>query len=249
MAKSILLVENDTAVLGWLKRSLTSGPRRPHVLTAVSPEEAIATVTAHAPDIAAVVCDLHLDDEGTRPAELHRYSARDHDGYVLAQWVKYEYQDIGVFGMTGLMSLANPDQHQWFLAAGDPVTNVGVYHKYVQWPLLRHRALLRAGSPTDIRVFIVHGHDPASQPATHEDLADYARGLGWEPVLLQIGQWQSRTWIESIEREAGRAALAWVVLTPDEEVTPLTPGLVPELRPPARRRSSSAATSLGRSGG
>ena len=27
MAKSILLVENDTAVLGWLKRSLTSGPR------------------------------------------------------------------------------------------------------------------------------------------------------------------------------------------------------------------------------
>lgn len=228
MAEIILLVENDEAVRGWLQQKLTDGSGA-HVVAVGSAAEAIAKVRQHAPDIAAVVCDIRLN-AARRPPELQN-DRHEPDGFALARWVREQLPAAGVYGMTGLMDKLSPTQKQWFQEAGDPVTGIGVYNKYRDWPLLRHRLLLRVGRQTQVQVFIVHGHEPGASPSTRDELAKYARGLGWRPEILQEGHWRSRTWIESIETHAASASLAWVLFTADEWGCPLAPNLQPERRP------------------
>jgi len=80
------------------------------------------------------------------------------------------------------------------------------------------------------RVFIVHGHDEAAKYAVQALL----ERLGLEGVILDEQTGRGDTIIAKFEREAGNAAFAVVLLTPDDKGGVATGG-VNQLKPRARQ--------------
>lgn len=66
------------------------------------------------------------------------------------------------------------------------------------------------------RVFIAHGHDEALR----RELARFLAELALTPVVLQEEDDAGMTIIEKFEHYASRCAFAFVLLTPDDSVTP-----------------------------
>ncbi|ONN93934.1 TIR domain-containing protein [Burkholderia cenocepacia] len=83
---------------------------------------------------------------------------------------------------------------------------------------------------TPSRVFIVHGHDQAAKFEVQALLAK----LGLEGVILDEQAGRGATIIEKFEREAGTAAFAVVLLTPDDKGG-VSAAAVDDLKPRARQ--------------
>ncbi|UJH77458.1 nucleotide-binding protein (plasmid) [Burkholderia cenocepacia] len=103
-----------------------------------------------------------------------------------------------------------------FAPAGNPVKPVAAGHV--------------DSAPSRPRVFIVHGHD---REAKYEVQALLER-LGLEGVILDEQAGRGGTIIEKFEREAGSAAFAVVLLTPDDKGG-VAAAAMEELKPRARQ--------------
>lgn len=132
---------------------------------------------------------------------------------VLGRMIKEKYPKIKIVGFS---VVRDPEVAEWFNTYGS-----GYFNK-VQMPsefLQNIEAILYPRRPKKKpKMFIVHGHDHQ----TLYELKNYLQNvlnLG-EPVILREQPSLGRTVIEKFEDEAKKIDLVFVLLTPDDKISP-----------------------------
>jgi CheY-like chemotaxis protein len=212
MKKTVLIADDDPT---WLENTAARLREEGIEVVCVDTDlsQALETIASRSDDLAAVVLDVYML-RGRDPA-FAKASPHDPGGLAAARVLRLRYPELPLIGVS-----RSPDEvptaQAWFLERGGFDWPVGVFTKTLEESLLIDLLCKIAGQPRGIkRIFLVHGHDHKTLDRTIE----WVRAIpGFEPVTIRDGAAGGMTWIEQLERLAERAFMAWILLTPDDEV-------------------------------
>jgi len=177
---------------------------------------------------AAVVTDMAMPS-GPLFANLE-VKAGFHAGLALSRRIIRERPDVRLIGLTGL-----PDDQitRWFKDHHFPLL---IKNKTTPTQLLDHVMIAEPTRPAR-KCFIIHGHDTSAvdelKSFINQELDSYA------PVVLVESRGHGLTVIEKLEEYTEKAFIAFVLMTPDDQVVDAGGG------PIARRARQNVIFELG----
>ena len=116
--------------------------------------------------------------------------------------------------IVGVSQLPKPDVQEWFERNASGLWNKTELLNKPDVFVRRVLRLLDTGNISNLRVFIVHGHD---RPVAIELKQFLQKAFGIEHVVILWDlPWRGRTVIEKFEDAARDADVVFVILTPDD---------------------------------
>lgn len=207
--KTILWVEDDLLLISPLLDMF-----RHHgyeILPACTVADALQLLDKRSADIDLAILDVMLMPD-KKLLELDTFDGK-RTGKVLGRLIKEKYPKIKFIGFS---VVADPEVADWFNTYGSG------YFRKVQLPnefLQSVEAILYPKRPKKKpRMFIVHGHDHQALYELKNYLQNVLR-LG-KPVILREQPSFGRTIIEKFEDESKNIDLVFVLLTPDDKISP-----------------------------
>jgi len=199
-ARRVLIIDNEVHYAEIYKQALLD--RGFQVELAHSIETAQSSLASQKFDLVAV--DVILD---TQPEQALSTRAGYQAGVYLAQWIKANHPDVKVIGYSGY---EDPGVISWFQNHTE-----GFCRRLSRVDL--GQFVSRIFDESDLRPFIVHGHDSAIKLELKNFLQNSSLRLP-EPVILHEKANMGRSLIEKFEDESFDADVVFVLLTPDDEV-------------------------------
>jgi CheY-like chemotaxis protein len=201
--KKVIIVDDDLYFLQHVKELLND--EGCNAITANTLSEAKMLIANHS-DVDVIVLDVMMPPDGESDLETQMgYRS----GLVLARWVRHNYPNITIIGISGAKSL---DAVEWFTQHGMPFFEKGSSEFITELV----KILLKEDRLKHVKTFIVHGHDET----TKYDLKNYLQNTLKlpEPIILHEEPSLGRTIIEKFEDVTRQVDLVFVLLTPDDYV-------------------------------
>ncbi|HEY0049496.1 MAG TPA: TIR domain-containing protein [Pyrinomonadaceae bacterium] len=198
--KKILLVDDDPFFVERMKAILIDEGLE--VITSENVSSAKQKIKEHN-DTTFILLDIRMPSGEDSDLETQMgYKS----GVVLARWVKQNYPQINIVGLSADDSL---DVKEWFRQHSIPLFEKGT--GALQDIL---NILLNKNKHKQIRTFIAHGHDDAAK----YQLKNYLQNTLHlpEPIILHEQASLGRTIIEKFEEFANQIDVVFVLLTPDD---------------------------------
>jgi CheY-like chemotaxis protein len=200
--QKILLVDDDIYFLDIMNVMLSDEGF--NVVTANNISEAKVKIEENK-DTAFILVDIMMPsgEESNLETQMGYKS-----GIVLARWIKQNYPEIEIIGMSGYSSL---DVKGWFEKHEIPFFEKGSGALAEILEILQSKMGLNS-----IKSFIVHGHDETAK----YELKNYLQNTLKlpEPIILHEQPSLGRTIIEKFEDVTNKIDFVFVILTPDDAV-------------------------------
>jgi CheY-like chemotaxis protein len=216
--RKVIIVDDDLYFLQYAKERLIDDGF--DALAASTVSEAKQLISENQ-DAVAIVLDIHMLPDGESDFETHM---GHRSGLVLARWVKQNFPNIAIIGISGMSSL---DSMEWFERYKIPFFDKGSDGFIEEL----NGILSKEDRIKHINTFIVHGHDDVAKYELKNYLQNRLKLP--EPIILHEQPSLGRTIIEKFEDIVHHVDLVFVLLTPDDDVH--EPSALDELKRRARQ--------------
>jgi CheY-like chemotaxis protein len=179
------------------------------VVTAKTGTQVLRLLEEQGREIAVIILDIMMPPGSDLPSKDSHGGYRT--GLVLAREIRQKYPKIPIIGCS---QVSDEEVAAWFSQHAQGFMRKSEWFPYEAAEFIA-QTISRRGVTRKPKCFIVHGHDQE----TLFELKDYLQNtLGFaEPVVLRDRPSLGRTIIEKFEEEARGVALAFVLLTPDDQ--------------------------------
>lgn len=210
-AKTILWVDDDEGLVAPHKPWLKLYNYEVENVRTVKDAKSWIGNRAKKKRLALVIIDLHIRDD----ADPRNYDG----GYELARWLRSDHPDVCFIG-TSYESSPAVQEFRGIARGFIPKRELDVPGRIKR--AIRHAMTKRNEDLSDLQTFIVHGSDNELKLEVKNFLQN---GLKLpEPKILQEMSSEGMTIIEKFERHAGDIDVAFVLLSPEDEVRPAAHG-------------------------
>ena len=201
---NILFCDDDRLALERLSLSLRDAGFTVHAET----EAATGLAAWQRFDFALAILDVMMPSHGFDWIEA---KGGAETGVVLARRMKAIRPAAKVVGVS---QLPKRDVHDWFTRNASGLWDKSELLNNPEVFVRRVHRVLDPGNISNLRVFIVHGHDRHAA-AELKDYLQQALGIEHVAILWDL-PWRGRTVIEKFEDAARDADVVFVLLTPDD---------------------------------